>query len=438
VLQKQAQGLIAVPYNAISYQQALKEICALEKFGSKLGLERITRMLRLLGNPQKRCRCILVGGSNGKGSTVEMIGSILKEDGFSVGTYFSPQIEEFPERIRVDGRNAGKKEIASAYAEVNGACSSNRIPATFFEVVTAMALLIFARRKCDAAVLEVGLGGRLDATNAVEPEISAIASLSLEHTDVLGRTIAAIAHEKCGIARKGRKLVCGFLREDAKEAVKEECKKIGARPLFVEDAVKFDSVEEKGGRYSFKAEFGSSSYDLSLCAPGEFQVSNALAALAVCREMDCGRKAIEKGLAAAKPKYRFQAISRRPLVIADCAHNPEAAAVLASEVKKIPSTRKVLLFSAMRDKDYAEVLGILAPCFDEIVLTQVSLKRSATIGELQKAARKAGATAFQMKKPKSALMSAKKRAGRGGLLMIAGSIYLLAELFGRDKRRMAQ
>lgn len=441
----------------ISYQQALKEICALEKFGSRLGLERITRMLKLLGDPQKRYRCILVGGSNGKGSTVEMVGSILQADGKGVGTYFSPQIEEFPERIRINGRNAGRKEIADAYAEVKEVCSENKIPATFFEVVTAMALLIFARRKVDAAMLEVGLGGRLDATNAVEPEISAIASLSLEHTDVLGRTIAAIAHEKCGIARRGKKLVLGIANADAKAAVRHECGLIGAHPLFVEGAIKLDSVEEKDGCYSFKAEYGRQSFNVSLSAPGKFQVSNALVALIVCKELGCGRKAIGMGLRHAVPKYRFQRLSSNPLIIADCAHNPEAAVAFAAEVKEMNALgKKVLLFSAMRDKDYAEVLRILAPCFDGIVIAQVPLERGAKLWELQHAARKAGAAnATAVKNPKKALQAAKKSAGKDGLLAIAGSIYLLAELFGRcetcgkfhnfaaagckgDKRRMAQ
>lgn len=425
----------------ISYSRALKEIYALEKFGSKLGLERIGRMLEALGHPQKNYKCILVGGSNGKGSTVEMIGSILSADGNRVGTYFSPQIEEFPERFRINGRNAGKREIADAYTEVKRVCSSNRIPATFFEVVTAMALLIFARRKVDFAVLEVGLGGRLDAVNAVSPEISAITSLSLEHTDVLGKTIAAIAHEKCGIARKGRKLVCGIMNADAKMAIRSECKAKGAHAIFVEEAAKLDSVVEKRGCYSFEAAYSGSSYSVSLSAPGKFQVTNALVALMVCNELGCGRKAIGKGLHAAKPKWRMQVVQRSQLVIADCAHNPEAAVALAGEVKEIRAARgkKVLLFSAMKDKDYAQVLEILAPCFDGIVLTQVSLKRSAGIDGLQHAARKAGAVcSSSVKNPKSALLHAKQRAGKNGILIIAGSIYLLAELFGSDKIRVAQ
>ncbi|MCX6773196.1 MAG: bifunctional folylpolyglutamate synthase/dihydrofolate synthase [Candidatus Micrarchaeota archaeon] len=423
----------------IFYSSVLNEIYALDKFGSQLGLGRISKMLALLSHPEQRYKCILVGGSNGKGSTVEMIGSILKADGKRVGTYFSPQIEEFPERFRVNGKNASSKEIASAYSAVKEVCSAHSIPATFFEVVTAMALVIFARRRVDFAVLEVGLGGRLDAVNAVSPEISAIASISLEHTDVLGKTIPAIAHEKCGIARKGRKLVCGIMNVDAKAAVKHECSSRGTRPLFVEESVKLDSVEEKNGCYSFEVEYGGKRHFVSLAAPGKFQVSNALVALIVCSEIGCRRAAIEKGLKNAEPKYRMQQLSANPLIIADCAHNPEAAVAFSGEVKEIPiAGKRVLLFSAMKDKDYSAVLRILAPCFDEVMLTEVPLARGARLAELKKAAAKAGIKAFAARNASSALSMAKKKAGRNGMVAIAGSIYLLAELFGKEGARIAQ
>jgi len=318
-------------------------------------------------------------------------------------------------------------------------CAAHSIPATFFEVVTAMALLIFARRKVDFAVLEVGLGGRLDAVNAVSPEISAIASISLEHTDVLGKTIAAIAHEKCGIARKGDRLVCGMLGADAKAAVKEECSKMGAHLIFVEERVLIDSVGEKNGCYSFKAEFGGSPYVINLAAPGKFQVSNSLVALIVCSEIGCSKKAIEKGLAKAKPKWRMQTVSHSPLVIADCCHNPEAAVAFSGEAKEIQVAGKnVLLFSAMKDKDYGQVLRILAPCFDEIVLTVVPLDRGAKLSDLKKAAARAGIKAFAARNSSSALDAAKKKAGRNGMVAVAGSIYLLAELFGKEGATIAQ
>jgi len=209
------------------------------------------------------------------------------------------------------------------------------IRATFFEIVTAMALVIFKTRAVEFAVLEVGLGGRLDAVNACEPEVSAITSISLEHTDVLGDTVEKIAHEKCGIARKGNALACGFLSPDAKKAVALECGKIGAKAIFCEDAVKISGLKEKNSRYSFGAAFGGKKYRISLSAPGKFQISNACVALAVCAKLGVGGKAIERGLAKASPTYRFQKISSSPSTFADCAHNPEAAGALSGELSAL-------------------------------------------------------------------------------------------------------
>ena len=435
--------------SAISYSSALRGIYALDKFGSHLGLERIRRILLLLGSPQKSLRCIVVGGSNGKGSTVEMVGGMLQAGGFRVGTYFSPQIEEFPERIRINGKNASRGDIALAYVAVRAVCERNSIRATFFEVVTAMALLIFRHHRADFAVLEVGLGGRLDATNAVEPEISAITSVSLEHTDVLGKTIARIAREKCGIARKGRPLVCGILPKEAKKAAREECGHAGAKAIFTGDAVRVSELREDGGRFAFAASFAGKNYSISLAAPGKFQVGNACVALALCSLLGASKSAVETGLSRAEPKYRFQKISSSPLVIADCAHNPEAARALACEVRKIGAEKRVLLFSAMKDKDYPQVLGILAGLFDGIVVAEVSLKRAAGMRELEGAAKKVCAGRFaaggtkrghvlSVKSPKKALSAAKRLAGRKGAVVAAGSIYLLSEIFGRDKIRVAQ
>lgn len=434
--------------SSYGYCRALAEICALEKFGSHLGLERIRRILRLLGNPQASYKCIIVGGSNGKGSATEMIGSVLSEAGFCVGTYFSPQIEEFPERFRIDGKNAGKQEIAKAYAKVLEVCRRGGIPATFFEVVTAMALLIFQKRNADFAVLEVGLGGRLDATNAAEPVLSALTSISLEHTSVLGNTVEKIAHEKCGIARKGKALVCGFLSKEARAAVEKECRRIGAKPVFCEEEVAVLDVLEKNGRHSFTAAFEGKKYPIALSAPGKFQISNACAALAVCAKIGIERKAIGKGLAKASPAYRFQKISSSPLTFADCAHNPEAAAALSGELARIGGgagraragaiRKRVLLFSAMKDKDYQSVLRALAPQFDALVLCEVPLARCAGLVELFAASRRIYPEILLVKEPKRALDAARKIAENRGLLVVAGSIYLLAELFGKERKIIAQ
>jgi len=445
--------------HASSYQKAIDEIYRLDLLGSRLGLDRMREILSELGNPHESYACVLVGGSNGKGSTVEMAGEILRCAGFKVGTYFSPQVVEFSERIMVNGKCATKREIIDAYLRVKDVCQKHSIQATFFEVVTAMALLIFEWRKVKYAVLEVGLGGRLDATNATEPEISAIASISLEHTDVLGDTVEQIAHEKCGIARRGKKLVCGIIAEDAKRAVKSEADAIGASIIFVEDDMRLSHLQQIGRSYSFATRYGGVEFALALGAPGRFQISNACLAAALCHELGVGKKAIERGLSRAAPPFRLQQISSRPAVIADCCHNPEAAFALSNEAEHFQSERKVLLFSAMKNKDYPKVLKILKSHFDAVVLCEVALPRAASLEQLKAAAHREGigmlnaatpdaaakkmhaaegTCAFAVKKPAHALAFAKGLAGKKGCVFIGGSIYLLAELFGKEKVLIAQ
>ncbi|MEM2137973.1 MAG: hypothetical protein QW568_02700, partial [Candidatus Anstonellaceae archaeon] len=265
----------------------------------------------------------------------------------------------------------------------------------------------------------------------------AITSISLEHTDVLGDTVEKIAHEKCGIARKGKKLVCGILGPVEKAAVMSECKSLGAKPLFVQDAVKISGMKEKAGCHSFRASLASRAYSVSLSAPGRFQVSNACVALACAHFLGIGKKAIEDGLHRTTPKFRLQKISSRPSTFADCCHNPGAAFALASELRHI-SGNNVLLFGAMKDKDYKKVLDILRPFFSKIVLTQVSLERAAKLPELQAASSSIHADSMAIKSPKAAFAKAKRLAGKKGTVVVTGSIYLIAELFGRDKIRMAQ
>ena len=209
-------------------------------------------------------------------------------------------------------------------------------------------------------------------------------------------------------------------------------------PVFTEDKVRIGGLRRRAGKYSFKAAFNGKCYRVSLSAPGKFQVGNACVALAACARLGIAGREIEQGLARVSPKYRFQRISARPLLIADCAHNPEAAQALSAELAGMRNGGKVLLFSAMKDKDYGEVLRVLAPHFEKMVLCEVPLARSASLPGLFSAARRLGRGIVLVKNPREALLRAKGLAGRNGTVVAAGSIYLLAELFGRDKIGMAQ
>ncbi|MCX6769979.1 MAG: hypothetical protein NT051_04860 [Candidatus Micrarchaeota archaeon] len=232
--------------------------------------------------------------------------------------------------------------------------------------------------------------------------------------------------------------MCGLVAKEAAHEIGKVCHRLGAIPVFIGKEVSVTDLREDGGRYSFHSRFHGKAYSVSLAAGGEFQVSNACAALAACSLLSASRGAIEEGLAKAAPKFRFWKISSSPLVIADCAHNPEAACALANEVAKISvQGKRVLLFSAMKDKEYAKNLLMLAPEFESLVITEVALERGASLKALASAARRVGG-AIRIKSAKRALSLAKKRAGRQGLVVIAGSIYLLAELFGKDEKVCGQ
>ncbi|VVB57927.1 UDP-N-acetylmuramoyl-L-alanyl-D-glutamate--2,6-diaminopimelate ligase [Candidatus Anstonella stagnisolia] len=430
----------------MGYALVLEKIYAYSKFGSVLGLERVRKVASALGNPQKGFECIIVGGTNGKGSTVRMLGSILKECGFSVGEYYSPQVLDFRERFLVNGKMAGKEEIVRAFEKVERAAkiaggrrafervSKNAgVQLTFFELLTLMAFEIFKRRKVHFAILEVGLGGRGDAVNICEPVVSAITSIGLEHTEILGNTIAKIAHEKCAIGRKGKFLVCGRMDAKTRVVVGKECKKIGTKPIFF--GKDFFASNVRDGRNG--AKFLLNAMKRKICIKtamrGEFQVSNAsVAAVCAILAADAQEKGIKRGIFDAKLPARME---RRGNLLFDCAHNVPAIRELVKEIKR---TRKrgqkiVWVFGAMRDKNIKSMLAEVATIADEIVLTQVDLGRCATVVELEREAKGffTPSAIYNSLDAQSALAAGKGRAGASGLVVIAGSMYVLAAVRGR-------
>ena len=423
------------PKVGAAYRSSLRRLVSLSRFGSKPGLARITRLLAALENPQKNFKCILIGGTNGKGSTAAMLAGILSGAGYRAGSYFSPSVFSFRERIQIDGKWISKKDFSSTLHEVFPILPSMRDdPPTFFEVMTAMAVLHFSRSHADYAVLEVGLGGRYDATNIVEPELSVITSIGLEHTGVLGRTTKKIAREKAGIMRAGKPLVCAV--KDA--AALGEIKKISRRlhsPLFL-------AGEKSAVRRCRRAGLPS------------FQLSNLAAAAIAARLLGVREPVIRRSLASFVMPARWQEISSKPRVVIDCCHNPSAAKAiqpdLARDFAPHPSSPRVLLFSSMTDKDYSQVLALLAPHFDFIVLCRPPFARAAKMGDLRKAALRAlKKTASPGRKnsghskniaavpnPDSALARSKSLAGKQGRILVCGSMYLLQWLFGEREFRI--
>ncbi len=405
----------------LPYPAALSALKKYGKLGSKPGLSRIKKLLSILGNPQNDCKTIIVAGTNGKGSTAAMLASILSASGCITGSYFSPHIFDFRERILLDGKKITKKDFSISLSAALHAAASKpfaRDAPSFFEIATAAALHYFAKKNCEWAVLEAGMGGRLDATNACNAALSCITSISLDHTKWLGSTLRKIAFEKACVAKKGKPLVCAHaLPLPAKKEIKKICMQKGAKLVFPSS---IDNSLAKSAR---------------LRLAGGFQISNAAVAACAARLLGMKKSAIISGLASACLPGRMQILSRKPFLLIDSAHNPEASKMLANSLPfALPknSHPRILLFSSMSDKDYKPSLRHLAQIFDFVVLFSLPLARAEKTGKLSEAAILAGFpknAVFSAPSPRRSLSLAKKLAGKKGAVVACGSMYSFQYLF---------
>ena len=381
--------------------------------GVRPGLERIRKILARLDNPERAFRVVLVGGSNGKGSTARALATILQSAGVRTGLYTSPHLLRFGERIAVAGREATERELEEALEQIWPYVEAAN--ASYFEAATALALAHFARSGVELAVLEVGLGGRFDAVNATEPELSLITNLSLEHTDWLGPTLAHIAREKAGIMRPGRS-VLSAATGPAAELLAAEARRRGAllefvRPQMVDPAACGVDFSLAGRRYHG-------------ALMGRFQAANLALAARAAQLLGIDEKHVEEGLLAVRNPGRLSYYPAERL-LCDGAHNPSGARALAQALADyFPTSRKTLVFAVSADKDAAAMAAALRPHFDRILLTTYPGERSRDPAEL------AGyfPAAEIAPDPAAALARAQAHRPPGGLVVAAGSLYLLAAL----------
>ncbi len=336
----------------MTYSEAIRQLYALgnELKNAKFDLERITGLLEQLGNPHLRGRFVHVAGTNGKGSTSAMIESGLRHAGLRTGLYTSPHLIEPTERIKIGGVPISGEEFAAAFARIPE-------PLTYFETVTAMAFLIFAER-AEITVLEVGLGGRLDATNVVRPELCVITPIDFDHEAFLGKSIEAIAGEKAGILKPGVPAVFATQRPEALAVLRARTVPL---PLLEADEVE---VHRRGSRFRIDG------MRVECPLAGAHQVENARVAVTALRHLGIGNAAIQSGIAAARWPGRLERLRESPELIVDGAHNPAGARALAAYVDEFyEGERLTLIFGAMRDKSIEEIAEILFPRFDEVILT---------------------------------------------------------------------
>jgi dihydrofolate synthase / folylpolyglutamate synthase len=336
---------------------------------AKLGLDRIRLVLDALGRPQDSRRFVHVAGTNGKGSVCAMIESALRAGGQRTGLFTSPHLAEPTERIRIDGRPIGSGDFAEAFNRVHTAseellaAGAIDLHPTYFETVTAMAMLVFAERKTDRVVLEVGLGGRLDATNVVSPELCVITPIDFDHEMYLGRSIEAIAGEKAGILKPGVPAVFARQRPEAEAVLSARATDVARTSDWRVRDLELTARESR---------FRLEPVRLNLVCPlaGEHQVENAVTAARALDRLGVPPAVIEQGIAAAQWPGRLERVSERPEIIVDGAHNPAGARALAAYITRFYAGRRVrLIFGAMRDKAVAEIGGILFPLAAEVIVT---------------------------------------------------------------------
>ena len=364
----------------MSYPDSVRYLYSLGnelKAGAKFGLERMHILLAALGNPEAGQRFIHVAGTNGKGSTAAFIASILRQSGMRTGLYTSPHLIEPTERIQIDGRNITPKEFADAFGTVHEAAESllrsDRIDAhpSYFETVTAMALLLF-RKRVDIGVIEVGLGGRLDATNVIAPELCVITPVSYDHEAYLGNTLESIAREKAGILKLHVSVVVAKQEKVADAVIEQRASELHCPLLRVSDSsIQVQQVTPYGSRFSLDGIL----YECSL--PGRHQIENAAIAVLASRQLGIDEADIHEGLRKARWPGRLELVARDPDFILDGAHNPGGAAALASYIREFYMHRPVwLVYGAMRDKAIEEVTESLFPLAQRLIVTAPDFPRA--------------------------------------------------------------
>jgi len=391
----------------MTYSEAIAYLYGLQRYGVKLGLENIHRLLAAVGDPHRQFPSILIGGTNGKGSTAAFLSSILQAAGHRVGLYTSPHLLEFRERIQINGQPITEADAASLVDKLRPVISDlfptpytlHPTPSiishpTFFEVTTALAFLHFVRSKVAYAVVEVGMGGRFDATNVLDAQVAVVTNIALEHEEYLGTTLGAIAAEKAGIIKQATRVVTAVEAPEALAVMTEVCHARGAILFDIRNAYdwRIHRSDLSGQRFS-ASEKGQPSDTFEIPLLGRHQVVNAITAVAAARLLRTAGAAISErsirdGLRRTQWPGRLQLFLGQPLLILDGAHNPAGAAALgAFLVEQRFSGRVTLVFGVLQDKNWIAMLQELAPLAQRVILTRPENERAADPRHLAEAER---------------------------------------------------
>ena len=407
-------------------------------------LRRVDELLSLLGDPHRKAGSVHITGTNGKGSVAVMLASALTASGYSTGLYTSPHLHSWRERIRVDGEMISEVELAKLVTELRPHVEAVNKRATYgqlttFEFLTAMAFAYFGKRGVKFQVLEVGMGGKFDATSVITPLVAIITNIGLDHTDVLGSTIGQITAEKCGIIKPGITVVISPQPPEAAQVIKQTCAERGAKLLAVDKDIKWHSLgsDLDGQRFEVKGRKGK--YELSMPILGEHQLQNAATAVAalevlIDKGFDIPAPKIAKGFKQLEWPGRFQVLRRNPPVVVDGAHNIDAARSLKKALKEyFDFERAILVMGASDDKNIKDVIAELSPLFDRVIVTRSRHPRALAPAPLAAEFARHGIKARIAEDVPSALSQALALAGDNDLVCLAGSLFIVGEALEASK-----
>ena len=412
-----------------AYSEALNWIYNLRGGVIDLRLDRMERALSVLGHPERQFPALHIAGTNGKGSTAAILHRTLTLAGYRTGLYTSPHLVSFTERIRIGDQEITPDEVVELVCEIRERIIAAGVSLTFFEIVTVMAFIYFARRRIDVGVIEVGMGGRLDATNLVRPIVTMVTTISKDHEAFLGSDLLSIGREKAGIFKPGIPVVCGQMLPEIAALMKQLAEEKRSSSYFL--GSDFGIFLKNESFFDYKGVIRNV-LDIGIALRGAHQRANAGVALAAL-ELAAGRfpvdeRTIRQALGTVIWPCRFEVLRERPWVILDGAHNSEGVNALKAVLKEFQPGKKIkLLYAAMEDKDWRYMLSVLLPLVDEVVLTRVGLERSAD-PELLSGCLPRSLAHRVVEDARTAVKLMLQEAGSEDIILIAGSLYLVGEI----------
>ncbi|OPJ62322.1 bifunctional folylpolyglutamate synthase/dihydrofolate synthase [Clostridium chromiireducens] len=425
---------------SMTYNEAMNYITSVGRFGSNYGLERTLRILELLGNPQKKLKLIHIAGTNGKGSTTAMISKMLRGFGYKVGMYTSPYLQEFEERIQINGENINKSVLVKLLEEVKRAIDKvveeGYEHPTEFEIITALMFLHFYKEEVDYGVIEVGLGGRLDSTNVLTPIVSVITSISFDHTNILGNNLKDIAKEKAGIIKENKPVILYPQEQEVEEVVSRVAREKNSKVFnVIKESGKLIDINYEDFNQIVEVETERNTYNINFPLLGEHQILNLAVAIntieVLCDEekIEIDRNIIEKSLEDVKWIGRLEVLSKKPSIVIDGAHNIDGIKALRKNISKYFKFNKIyLLLGILADKQVKEMIEVITPIAEKVYALTPHSERAELSEDLKKEILNYNPNTIAIENYEEAFSIVLKEAGEQDLILISGSLYMIGDM----------